>query len=307
MPSFRDMKRRIGGVQNIQQITRAMKMVAGARLRRAEEAILALRPYASRLDHLCALFLDAAVGSEHPCLLSRPVRAVAVLAVSSDRGLCGAYNNRIFEATGRLLAERPDQRHLIVSVGHKGTARLTGAGREVYEAYEDIFNPVRYVTARQIWFDLQKLFMEGEVDEVVMIFTEFFSPLRQVVVTRRLLPCSPETYMQEVLDHYDRELPAGLRVEEGQIEEAARQVYLYEPDYETISEKLVESNFIVQVYRALLEAQASEHGARMMAMDNATGNAEEMIEEMTLQMNRLRQESITREIMDVVGGAEAVK
>jgi len=307
MASYRDIKRRIGGVRNIQQITRAMKMVAGARLRRAEAAILALRPYASRLDRLSARFLRDAIGDEHPFLARRPVRGVAVLAISSDRGLCGAYNNRIFEAVQALLDKRPDQEHCIVSVGHKGTRRLQQAGREIFEAYEDIFNPVHYVTARSIRFDLQQLFLEGRVDEVVMVFTEFFSPLRQVVMTRRLLPCPPDTHYREVTEHYERELPAGVHADDAREEGADRRVYIYEPEYERIGEELLESNLTVQVYRALLESQASEHGARMMAMDNATNNAEDMIEELTLLMNRVRQESITREIMDVVGGAEAVK
>jgi F-type H+-transporting ATPase subunit gamma len=307
MASFREMKRRIAGVENIQQITRAMKMVAGARLLRAEKAILALRPYASRLDSLCVRFLTDAIGSEHPFLVERPVSGVAVLSIASDRGLCGGYNNRIFEATRQLLARRSGQRDYLISVGHRNTLRLTQAGYQIYEAYEDIFNPVHYLTARSIRHDLQQLFLRGDVDEVLMIFTEFFSPLRQLVVTRRLLPCPPEVYRREMEEHYGRELPDGVHAEPEKLKEAAEQVYIYEPDYESIGLQLFESNLTVQVYRALLEAQASEHGARMMAMDNATRNAEEMIDELTLVMNRARQEGITSEIMDVVGGAEAVK
>jgi F-type H+-transporting ATPase subunit gamma len=307
MASYREIKRRIGGVRNIQQITRAMKMVAGARLRRAEAAILALRPYASRLDRLCARFLRDAIGGEHPFLARREPRGTAVLSVASDRGLCGAYNNRVVEAVNNLLDERPDQEHHIVSVGHKGTQRLMRAGREVYESYEEIFDPVHYVTARSIRYDLQQLFLQGRADEVVIVFTEFFSPLRQVVMSRRLLPCPPDTHYREVEEHYDREVPHGVHVEQPEEEEAATPVCVYEPDYEHIGEQLLENNLTVQVYRALLESQASEHGARMMAMDNATQNAEEMTEELTLLMNRVRQESITREIMDVVGGAEAMR
>ncbi|MHC4479427.1 MAG: ATP synthase F1 subunit gamma [Planctomycetota bacterium] len=307
MPSFREIKQRIGGVQNIQQITRAMKMVAGARLRRAEAAILALRPYASRLDRLCARFLADAIGNEHPFLAEPRAEGAAVLAICSDRGLCGAYNNRIIEATRNLLARRRNRSNYLISVGHRGTARFTQAGAPLHEAYEDVFNPVHYTTAISVAHDLEQLFLREEVGEVLVVFTEFFSPLRQLVVMRRLLPCPPERYRQEVSDHYDRELPEGVHVAPEEARGAAKEVYVYEPDYEGIGERLLEGNFTVQVYRALLEAQASEHGARMMAMDNATENAEEMIEDMTLQMNRLRQESITQEIMDVVGGAEAVK
>jgi F-type H+-transporting ATPase subunit gamma len=307
MPSLQDMKRRIGGVQNIQQITRAMKMVAGARLRRSEHAILALRPYASRLDRLCARFLGEAYGGEHPFLRQRPVRGVAVLSISSDRGLCGPYNNRVVEATINLLRERSEQQRCVFAVGHRGTARLRRFGVEPHQAYEDVFNPVRYTTARTITEDFVELFRDGRADEVLIVFTEFFSPLRQLLVTRRILPCPPERYRAEVRDHYDRQLPAGMQVEPEMTVHGEEEVYVYEPDYQSIGDHLFESNLTVQVYRALLEAQASEQGARMMAMDNATENAEEMIEELTLQMNRLRQENITREIMDIVGGAEAVE
>ncbi|MCK4374208.1 MAG: ATP synthase F1 subunit gamma [Candidatus Brocadiae bacterium] len=307
MASFREIKRRIGGVKNIQQITRAMKMVAAARLRRAEEAILALRPYSSRLDTLCARFLGDAIGSEHAFMNERPVKGVAVLSICSDRGLCGAYNNRIVDATQGLLRGRADQRHFLLFVGHRGVSRLARAGRHMHRTYEDIFDPVHFTTAQAIRHEVEDLFLSGRVDEVLVVFTEFFSLLRQHVVTRRLLPCPPERHRQELADHYGRELPDGLHVEPAEMDRAAEQVYIYEPDYETIGDRLLEYNLTVQIYRTLLEAQASEHGARMMAMDNATQNAEEMVEEMTLLMNRVRQEDSTREILDVVGGAEAVK
>lgn len=307
MPSFKDIKRRIGAVRSIQQITRAMKMVAAARLRRAEQAILALRPYSSRLDRFCARFLDEAVGGEHPFLTERPVKGFAVLAICSDRGLCGAYNNRIIEATQRLIGGRPRQEHFLIVVGHKGVTRLSGAGHRVHKAYEDVFNPVHFTTAQAVREDVEGLFLRGEVDEVLAVFSEYFSPVRQPVVTRRLLPCPPERHREDIEGHYDRELPDGVHVESREAAEVAGQIYIYEPDYQAICNRLLEYNLGVQIYRALLEAQASEHGARMMAMDNATENAEDMIQELTLLMNRVRQESITREILDVVGGAEAMK
>ena len=306
MASYRDMKHRIGGVQNIQQITRAMKMVAAARLRRAEEAIVALRPYASRLDSLAVRFLSDAVGSEHAFMDVRPVKGVAVLAICSDRGLCGAYNNRIVDATNRLLRERAGQRHFLTVVGSRGLGRLARAGWNIHGTHTGLLDPVHVPTARAMLDDVKGLFLSGEVDEIVVVFTEFFSPLRQVVVTRRLLPCNPLTMREEWADHYVRELPAGLEVATSPEDEDG-QVYVYEPDYDTIGDRLLERNLAVQVYRALLEAQASEHGARMMAMDNATENAEEMIEELTLQMNRVRQENITGELLDVVGGSEAMR
>jgi F-type H+-transporting ATPase subunit gamma len=307
MASFREIKRRIGSVRNIQQITRAMKMVAAARLLRAEEAIRGMRPYSSHLDHLCARFLHGATGGEHPFFEERLVRAVAILVVASDRGLCGAYNNKVTEAARRLVESNRGRSCRLVAVGARAVAGLTRSGLPPCSQYTDVFNPVRYVTALALTAELQRMFLSREADEVHMVFTEFFSPMRQAVVTRRVLPCHPEAHPREVEEHHVRPLPEGMHAEPGSISEAEDAAYVYEPDYEALGNRLLEHNLSTQVYRALLEAQASEHGARMVAMDSATENAEEMVEELTLHMNRLRQESITREMLDVVGGAEALR
>ena len=307
MPSFREIKDRIGGVKNIQQSTRAMKMVAAARLRRSEEAIRSLRPYSSRLDHLCARFLQGAFGGEHEFFAERPGNRIAVLSIASDRGLCGSYNNRVVADTVEVLREHPDEKYQLFAVGTRGIAGLKREGFTVHSGYEEIFNPVHFVTAQEICQEMRELFLNDEVDEVRVVFTEFFSPLRQMGVSRRLLPCPPKQHRLEIVEHHKREVPEGVHAEPEEIREAEGLVYLYEPSYEGLANRLLEHNLSVQVYRALLEAQASEHGARMMAMDNATDNAEEMVEDLTLEMNRLRQESITREILDVVGGAEAMK
>jgi len=307
MPSFRDIKRRIGGVKNIQQITRAMKMVAAARLRRSEEAILALRPFASRLDGLCARLLKGAAASDHPFFEERPVRGVAVLTICSDRGLCGAYNNRVIDRTRRLLEERPGRRHAIIAVGERGISSLQRAGYEIHAARTDVFNPVHFHTAQGIRAELERLFLSREVDEVVAVFTEFFSPMRQEVIVRRLLPCPPQGQWEQLESDQPRRRPDGVYSPAEDMAECQKHVYIYEPAYEALCTELLEDNLNVQIFRALLEAQASEHGARMMAMDNATENADEMIDHLTLEMNRVRQESITSEILDVVGGAEAMK
>jgi len=307
MPSFNELRDRIGGVRNIQQITRAMKMVAGARLRRAEEAILALRPFASRLDGMCARFLQDATGAENRFFEQRSSTRLAVLSIASDRGLCGSYNNRIVEAAAELIGEHPDGEPLVLSVGKRGTDRLRVTGMAPRRSFEDAFNPVQFSTAQEIGSELQDAFLSGEADEVQVVFAEYFSPLRQLVTNRQILPCSPDILSRHIRREAGRELPEGVTDEVESIERAARSVYIYEPDYDDICDGLLRHNINVQVYRALLEAQASEHGARMMAMDNATENADEMIDELTLTMNRLRQEDITKEIIDVVGGAEAMK
>jgi len=306
MPSFRTIKRRIGGIQNIQQITRAMKMVAAARLRRAEEAITALRPYSARLDKLCGRLLQAAIGTEHPFFRKGRGKGQAVLVVCSDSGLCGSYNNRVIQAAMDLLAEREGQNQFVVAVGQRGIGRLTRAGFQIARTYENVFNPVHFDTAQSVAWELEQIFLREDVDEAVMVFTEFFSSMRQVVTTRRLLPCHPEQLREDLKKQYSEPVPDGMRVEPEDVDEGADRVYIHEPDPEAIGEELLKHNISVQVYRALLEAQASEHGARMVAMDNATENADEMIEELTLRMNRVRQESITNEILDVLGGSVGI-
>lgn len=307
MASFREIKRRIGGVKNIQQITRAMKMVAAARLRRSEEAIMALRPYASHLNAMCARFLREAIGTEHPLFLQREVHNVAVLTVASDRGLCGAYNNRIVQRALQEVRARGGQSPAVLAVGDRGLFGLRRAGYDVERSWTDVFNPVHYEVAQEVRGELESMFLSGRVDEAIVVYTEFFSPLRQEVQVRRLLPCPPQDHWQEVRAEALRRTPEGVHGDVEEMEQGARQVYVFEPDYNSVCDELLEHNVSMQVYRCLLEAQASEHGARMMAMDNATENAEEMIDDLTRRMNRLRQESITREIIDVVGGAEAMK
>ncbi|MFW6189381.1 MAG: ATP synthase F1 subunit gamma [Planctomycetota bacterium] len=308
MASFREIKRRIGGVQNIQQITRAMKMVAAARLRRSEEAILSLRPYASRMAALCARFLREAVGTENPLFEEREVESVGLLVIASDRGLCGAYNNRIVDRAVAEIKQRAGQEEPVLCVvGERAIRGVQRAGYQVHAGYTDVFNPVHYDVAQTVRRELEQLFLQRRVDEVIVVYTEFFNPMRQQVLTRRLFPCPPREHWEQMQEQLRRRTPAGVHADVGEMERAESKTYIYEPDYDSICDELLEHNVDMQVYRALLEAQASEHGARMMAMDNATDNAEEMIDDLTLQMNRLRQESITREILDVVGGAEAMK
>jgi F-type H+-transporting ATPase subunit gamma len=306
MASFRELKGRIGGVRNIQQITRAMKMVAGARLRRAEQSILALRPFASRLDGMTARFLADAAHTEHPFFEKRPVKSVAVLSVSSDRGLCGAYNNRVVNAVHDLHAERRRQDFLLLSVGKRGTDLLRSHEGDLHRSWIDLLDPVYFTEAEGIGAEMQELFLSGRVDEVLVVFAEYHSPMSQVVTVRQLLPSPPGHIDDHIETNAQGRLPSGVSNEVEAIRHAASQVYEYEPDFESMLDSLMRYNMNVQLYRALLEAQASEHGARMMAMDNATENAEEMIEDMTLTMNRLRQESITAELIDVIGGVEAM-
>jgi F-type H+-transporting ATPase subunit gamma len=293
-------------VSNIQQITRAMKMVAGARLRRSESAILALRPFASRLDGMVARYLGEAAGTEHPFFQEREAAVSALLVLSSDRGLCGSFNNRIVAGARDIVAERKDRLTEIYSVGKRGTDRFRAMDMKIARSWEDAFNPVQFTTANEIGHHLAGRFVRRELDEVIVVFAEYHSPITQNIVSRRLLPCSPEAIVQAVSEAAQKKQPEGVSNESETMDKAQRHVYLHEPSFESMLDHMLEYNLDLQIFRAMLESQASEHGARMMAMDNATENAEEMIDELTLQMNRLRQESITGEIMDVVGGAEAL-
>jgi F-type H+-transporting ATPase subunit gamma len=191
-------------------------------------------------------------------------------------------------------------------VGKRGTDRFRALGLQVTREWEDVFNPVEFTTIKEVGGELCERFLHQELDEVLIIFAEFFSPLTQEVTHRRLLPTPPEVLRREMAAVGDAKRPEGVSNEAETMQRAEHHVYVHEPSFDAILDELLEYNLDLQIYRAMLEAQASEHGARMMAMDNATENAEEMIDELTLTMNRLRQETITTEILDVVGGAEAL-
>jgi len=307
MARLKELRRRIKGVQNIRQITRAMKMVAAARLRHSERAILALRPYASRLDRLCARFVLDAIGTEHPFFKKRPPRGYVLIGITSDRGLCGAYNNNVIRACAEIMRQRTGQRCILYAIGSRGIGALQRMGYEVRERYVDAFNPVDFSVSESIVSKFQDAFLSGDADEVLVVFSEFFSPARQRVRIRQLLPCNVEDFRRQVLSEYDREVPQGVSRLPREFKEPSRDVYIYEPHYEGICADLLHRNLSVQFHRTMLEAQASEQGARMVAMDNATRNADDMIQELTLQMNRQRQESITMEMLDVIGGSEQLR
>lgn len=307
MATLKQIRRRIRGVENIHQITRAMKMIAAARLRKAEQAILALRPYASHLEMLAARFFSDAAGTEHPFFETRDGNSYLLVALTSDRGLCGAYNNNVIRACVDQIRQRPGSTPRLHAVGRKGIVGLQRLGYAVAARYTDVLDAVTFERAEQIVGECERLFLEEEVDEVLVVYTEFFNPVNQQLRTKGFLPCDPTEIMAQIRKEYERPLPKGVASEPEEFQEADAEVSVYEPDYKAICADLVHANLTVQFYRILIEAQASEHGARMVAMDNATDNAEEMIEQLSLQMNRQRQETITRELLDIVGGAEQLR
>jgi F-type H+-transporting ATPase subunit gamma len=298
--SQRDVKNRISSVKNIEKITRAMEMVAAARLRRAEQRISALRPYAGAIRRMTRQAAEAA-GSEIsglPVLKEHEsVDRVALLLVTGDRGLAGAFNSQIIRAGVRAAAEHESQGREVVfyAAGRRGVSTLTFRKHEPAGAYVGFTDRPAYANAREIADDLTAGFVDGEVDQVEIFYNGYVSPLTQEVRRETLLPLQQATIL-EGNEHED----------EDRDESAHHALVEYEPDPAEILGRLVPQYVEISVFRALLESTASEHGARMTAMRNASENAGTLIEDLTLEMNRARQAEITQEIMEVVAGANAL-
>jgi len=289
MPSLKDIKRRIGSVKNTQKITRAMKMVAAARLRRAQQAILELRPYALKtLDVLSAVAARAGEEEEiHPLLARREPHNVMIVVLTSDRGLAGAFNANINKAAYRFWKElEKEGRNVTFSViGRKGRDYLRRRGAHIEKDFTGVFEDLSVERAGEIGRYIVDFYTRHDLDAVHLVYNEFKSAISQDVVVEPLLPIEPE-----------------------QGEGALATVdFIYEPGKKELLDTLLPMYVEVEIYRALLESVASEHGARMTAMDAATNNAKDMIDKLTLDFNRARQAAITKELMEIIGGAEALK
>jgi len=300
--SQRDVQNRIGSVKNIQKITRAMEMVAAARLRRAEQRISSLRGYAGairRMTRQAAAAAGGEVGSQ-PILAEREeVKSVGIMLVTADRGLAGGFNSQILRAGIRAAVEHEKEGRKVVffASGRRGVSSLTFRGREAQGAYTGFTDRPAYANAREIAEDLMTAYIDEDVDKVEIFYNGYISALSQVVREETLLPLQQATLLDEGGDDDD----GGDEEETGH-----RALVEYEPDPEEILKRLVPDYVEISVYRALLESTASEHGARMTAMRSATENAGDIIEDLTLEMNRVRQAEITQEIMEVVAGAESL-
>jgi len=302
-----DVKDRIASIQNIRKITRAMEMVAAARLRRAEQRIEALRPYASAIRRMTRQAAEAAGAevSSMPVLQEHEtVSKVAILLVTGDRGLAGAFNSQIIRAGIRASAEHEGEgRDVVFSAsGRRGVSTLTFRGREIAGSYVGFTDRPAYANAREIAEDLVTAFVDGEVDEVEIIYNGYISPLTQEVRRETLLPLKRAT----ILDEDDGDEDHVGATSDSDAQDGQHALVEYEPDADEILGRLVPEYVEISVYRALLESTASEHGARMTAMRNASENAGDIIQDLTLEMNRARQAEITQEIMEVVAGAEAL-
>src|SRR5207302_1423899 len=299
--SQRDVRNRIGAVKNIQKITRAMEMVAAARLRRAEQRIEALRPYADAIRRMTRQAAEAAGSVPRLPILAEheQVNSVGLLLVAGDRGLAGAFNSNIVRAGVAAGREREGdgQTPIFFASGRRPASSLTFRGLEVAESFTGFTDRPMYTDARRIAERLIASYVDNEVDQVEIFYNRYVSPLQQVVRRETLLPLQQATLLES-----DEEEEEADSAEQGE----HRGLVEYEPDPEEILGRLVPDYVEISIYRALLEATASEHGSRLTAMRNASDNARTLIEDLTLEMNRARQAEITQEIMEVVAGAEGL-
>ncbi len=291
MPSLLDIRRRIRAVRSTQQITKAMKMVAASRLRKAQERIQRARPFATEMLRVLNSLASRVDPTSHPLLDERVEprahRRVLLFVITADRGLCGSFNTNVIKSSGVFIAENADRQVALGLVGRRGRDYFARRGFDVRYEQINLFAALKFEDAREIAKAAMKAFTAAEVDSVYLVYNQFKSVMHQAVVVERLLPI-PRLEIEPV---------AGA---------APLMDYLYEPGPEQLFEDLLPSHVEVQVFRALLESAAAEHAARMTAMDAATRNSAEMIDQLTLYMNKVRQAAITREIIEVVSGAEAL-
>ncbi len=287
MATLKAIRKRISSVRNTQQITKAMKMVSAAKLRRAQEAAVAARPYAEKMTALLKNVAARVSSAAHPLLQAREEKKILLVLFTSDRGLCGGYNANLVRAAEAFVRNHSAQQIELALVGRKGADYFRRRRGAIVDRYTGILAMPADELAAEIGQKLITRFMNGETDAVYILYSQFRSALSQVPTLEKLLPV------------------ALAETSESEAEQLTE--YLYEPGIEQLLASLLPRITHVAVQRALLEATASEHGARMTAMDSATGNASKMIGTLTLQMNRARQASITRELMEIVGTAEALK
>jgi F-type H+-transporting ATPase subunit gamma len=302
--NLKAIRKRISSVKSTQKITRAMKMVAGARLNRAQQRILSMRPYAVKTGDVLAEVIAAAarrleegggdLDVDHPLLVRRPEKRALFLVITSDRGLCGAFNTNILRMAERLWRERETegQEVKIATIGRKGRDYMRRRNAPVFHVFAGVWDKLDLEQSRIVARTVLRPFIAGEVDSIYLVYNEFKSAMSQRVVSERLFP----------IEVPEEEVPAE-KLQDPPIEHE----FIFEPSKEALMERLVPMYVEISILRALYESMASELGARMTAMDAATKNAAEMIDRLTLQYNRARQAAITTELMEIIGGAEALK
>jgi F-type H+-transporting ATPase subunit gamma len=286
MPSLRDIRRRIRSVEGTQQITKAMEMVAAAKLRKAQSRVESSRPYASKMQSMLDNLTKAAAAIVHPLFEKREVKRVALVVISSDRGLCGSYNSNVLRAADGFLKRCEREKVVLINIGKKGYTYYLKRPWEIRLRYLDLGGNLALSQVKGITGDLVNLFLSGEVDEIYFLYTKFLSVMSYRVTLEKFLNI------------------------ESQVEREEKEAYLefiFEPDAEKIFSSLLPNYCMTKVQMALAESCSSEHGSRMISMGAATQNAEEMIEHLTLVRNKLRQASITKEMLEITTSAEALK
>lgn len=290
MANLKEVKNRIGSVTSTQQITKAMKMVAAAKLRRAQDAITQMRPYAQKLtsiiNNVSASIDESQVST--PYAESREIKKVLIVVASSDRGLCGGFNSSAFKHAKAVIAQKyAGQDVTIMPIGKKSLEHFQKRGYKLVDKFSHLFEKLTFDGAREAAEFAMDKFVKGEYDQVEIVYNEFKNVATQIIQNEQFLPIKQEESADEVEKVSDIE-------------------YIIEPNEEEIFTQLIPKSLKIQFYKTLLESNASEHGARMTAMDKATENADELLKELKLTYNRTRQAAITKEILEIVGGAEAL-
>jgi F-type H+-transporting ATPase subunit gamma len=291
MPSIQDLRRRIRAVRNMQQVTQAMKMVAAAKLRRAQARVIAARPYANKMTEVLRDLADRVEGYSHPLLEQRGDDRIVLVLITADRGLCGAFNTNLIRAGQQFLHEHAGKKVELLTIGKRGRDYFKRRNVTIRQEHTNVTDKVvEFLDAQAIAQQLIRNYCDPEqdIDRIVLLYNEFKSVMQQRVVIEQLLPLGG-------FAHKDK---------------GTRDVfidYLYEQPAPEILGKLLPHYVETQVYRALVESSASEHGARMVAMESATKNARDVIDSLTMKMNRARQSSITKEIIEIVSGASAME
>lgn len=283
MANARDIRRRIRSVKNMQQITKAMKMVSASKLRKAQENVTAARPYALKIKEVLEDLAGSVQEYSHPLMEEREVKKIGLVVFTGDRGLCGGFNSNLIRMTEHFIADQGKEAALI-AVGSKGRDYFKKRGVEITEEYISIGDNPTFIQGKELAKRLIALYSEAVFDEIYLMFTEFKTAMTMRPMTLKLLP-----------------------IQSGEKGKGEMVEYLYEPSEASVMERLLPSYVETIVYRALLESKASEHGARMTAMSSATDNTEEIIAKLTLNLNRARQAAITTEISEIVSGAAALQ
>ncbi|MFZ2948098.1 MAG: ATP synthase F1 subunit gamma [Desulfuromonadaceae bacterium] len=287
MASLKSIKKRIVSVKNTRQITKAMKMVSAAKLRRAQENVVAARPYAKKLGEVMQSLAKNLEGDLHPLLEKRDAKKLLLIVITSDRGLCGGFNTNLCKAGDRYIKEKTSsyEQVSVLTIGRKGYEFLKSR-YTVYKNFANVLAKPNYQTAAMLAQEVIDGFVAGEYDQVELLYNSFRTVMSQDITFQQLLPVEPEVT---------------TAADETPVE------YIYEPSVGELLAEILPKNIEVQIFKAMLETVAGEHGARMTAMDSASKNANEMIGKLTLQYNRARQAAITTELMEIISGSESIK